>query len=78
MSVVKSNAIQVAEGEAEELKRRFAARTQRVDHADGFEEFMLLRPVKGRPRHPRGSGDVDGEETPRSATLGSAPRWPTG
>lgn len=45
MSVVKINAIEVAEGRAEELERRFAAREGGVDQAEGFEEFMLLRPV---------------------------------
>lgn len=51
MSVVKINAIEVAEGAAEELERRFLARSGGVDQADGFEEFMLLRPVEGESRY---------------------------
>ena len=51
MSVVKINAIEVAEGGAEELERRFAARAGGVDQAPGFEEFMLLRPVAGDARY---------------------------
>jgi len=51
MSVVKINAIEVAEGMGPELERRFAARVGGVDQAPGFEEFMLLRPVKGDDRY---------------------------
>lgn len=51
MSVVKINAIQVPEGGAEELERRFAARAGKVDQQPGFEEFMLLRPVAGDERY---------------------------
>lgn len=51
MSVVKINAIQVAEGKAEQLEERFAARAGKVDQAPGFEEFMLLRPVAGDDRY---------------------------
>ncbi|HVC13971.1 MAG TPA: antibiotic biosynthesis monooxygenase [Acidimicrobiales bacterium] len=48
MTVVRINAITVAEGAGEELARRFAARAGAVDHADGFEGFELLRPSDGR------------------------------
>jgi heme-degrading monooxygenase HmoA len=51
MSVVKINAIEVPEGQGPELEARFAARAGRVDAADGFEEFMLLRPVAGDTRY---------------------------
>ncbi|MCB9601248.1 MAG: antibiotic biosynthesis monooxygenase [Sandaracinus sp.] len=51
MSVVKINAISVPEGMGEELEKRFAARAGAVDQAPGFEEFMLLRPVKGDDRY---------------------------
>ena len=51
MSVVKINAIDVAEGQAEALEARFAARAGQVDKAPGFEEFLLLRPVKGESRY---------------------------
>ncbi len=51
MSVVKINAISVPEGGGEELERRFAARAGKVETAPGFEEFMLLRPVKGDDRY---------------------------
>ncbi|MEM1415515.1 MAG: antibiotic biosynthesis monooxygenase [Myxococcota bacterium] len=51
MSVVKINAISVPEGRGPELEARFAARAGAVDAAPGFEEFMLLRPVKGDERY---------------------------
>lgn len=51
MSIVKINAIEVEEGKAEELERRFLARSGGVDGAEGFEEFMLLRPVAGDTRY---------------------------
>jgi len=51
MSVVKINAISVAEGQGDALEARFAKRTGSVDDAPGFEEFMLLRPVKGDDRY---------------------------
>ncbi|MDQ6605356.1 MAG: antibiotic biosynthesis monooxygenase [Actinomycetota bacterium] len=44
MSVVKINAITVPRDRLEEFERRFAARAGRVDQADGFEGFELLRP----------------------------------
>jgi heme-degrading monooxygenase HmoA len=48
MTVVRINAIDVADGRGEELARRFAARAGAVDDADGFEGFELLRPTDGR------------------------------
>ena len=51
MSVVKINAIEVPDGMGAELERRFAARAGEVDKMDGFEEFMLLRPVEGETRY---------------------------
>lgn len=51
MSVVKINAISVPEGMGPELEKRFAARAGKVDEAPGFEEFLLLRPVKGDDRY---------------------------
>lgn len=51
MSVVKINAIEVADGTSEELERRFLARARGADQAEGFEEFMLLRPVAGDTRY---------------------------
>lgn len=51
MSVVKINAISVPPGKGAELEARFAARAGAVDQAPGFEEFMLLRPVKGDDRY---------------------------
>ncbi|HWF55985.1 MAG TPA: antibiotic biosynthesis monooxygenase, partial [Solirubrobacteraceae bacterium] len=44
MSVVKVNAITVPRERFEEFERRFASRAGRVEHADGFEGFELLRP----------------------------------
>jgi len=51
MSVVKINAIEVEPGQEEELERRFLGRSGGVDQADGFEEFLLLRPVEGDSRY---------------------------
>ena len=51
MSVVKINAIEVPEGKGPELEARFAARQGGIEHMDGFEEFMLLRPVAGDNRY---------------------------
>lgn len=48
---MKINAIEVAQGAADELERRFLARVGGVEGADGFEEFMLLRPVEGETRY---------------------------
>lgn len=44
MSVVKVNAITVARDRFAEFEQRFAARAGRVEDADGFEGFELLRP----------------------------------
>ncbi len=51
MSIVKINAIEVAAGKGEELERRFMARSGGVDRAEGFEEFLLLRPIEGETRY---------------------------
>lgn len=51
MSVVKINAIEVAAGKADELERRFRARSGGVDQAEGFEELMVLRPIEGETRY---------------------------
>jgi heme oxygenase (mycobilin-producing) len=48
MTVIRINAITVAEGSGDELARRFAARAGAVDRADGFEGFELLRPTDGK------------------------------
>lgn len=48
MSVVKINAITVAAERMEEFAQRFANRAGRVEQAEGFEAFELLRPNDGR------------------------------
>ena len=48
MSVIKINAITVAEGSGDELAKRFAARAGAVDGQEGFEGFELLKPTDGR------------------------------
>ena len=48
MSVVKINAITVPRERFDEFERRFAARAGRVEQADGFESFQLLRPNDDR------------------------------
>ncbi len=50
MSVVKINAITVPQERFDEFAERFANRAGRVEHADGFEAFELLRPNDGRDR----------------------------
>ena len=45
MSIVVINALNVPEGQGEELEARFAARKHAVDQAPGFEGFNLLRPT---------------------------------
>jgi heme-degrading monooxygenase HmoA len=44
VSVVKINAITVPRDRFDEFERRFAARAGRVEKAEGFEGFELLRP----------------------------------
>lgn len=51
MSVVKINAINVAEGRGPELEERFAKRASEVESMPGFESFELLRPVEGDSRY---------------------------
>jgi heme-degrading monooxygenase HmoA len=48
MTVIKINAITVAESSGDELAHRFAARAGAVDGADGFEGFELLKPADDR------------------------------
>jgi len=48
MNVVKINAITVAPERMEEFAERFAKRAGRVESAEGFEGFELLRPNDGR------------------------------
>ena len=51
MAVVKINAVEVPEGQGEELEKRFAARAGAVDAEPGFLGFELLRPLKGETRY---------------------------
>lgn len=48
MTIIKINAITVAEGSGDELAHRFAARAGAVDNQDGFEGFELLKPTDDR------------------------------
>jgi len=48
MTIIKINAITVAEGSGDELARRFAARAGAVDDRPGFEGFELLKPTDDR------------------------------
>ncbi len=48
MSVVKINAITVPRDRFDEFAQRFANRAGRVEQAEGFESFELLRPNDGR------------------------------
>ena len=44
MSIVKINAITVPRERFEEFAERFASRAGKVEEAEGFESFELLRP----------------------------------
>ncbi|MBA2349749.1 MAG: antibiotic biosynthesis monooxygenase [Solirubrobacterales bacterium] len=48
MSIVKINAITVPAERREDFARRFANRAGRVEQAEGFEAFELLRPSDDR------------------------------
>ncbi len=48
MTVIKINAITVAEDSGDEIARRFAARAGAVDKQAGFEGFELLKPTDDR------------------------------
>jgi heme-degrading monooxygenase HmoA len=48
MSIVKINAITVPHEQFGEFEHRFATRAGRVENAEGFEGFELLRPNDGR------------------------------
>ena len=48
MSIVKINAINVPRDRFEEFAERFASRAGKVDEAEGFEAFDLLRPNDDR------------------------------
>ena len=48
MSVVKINAITVPRERFDEFARRFATRAGKVEGAEGFESFELLRPNDDR------------------------------
>ncbi|MDO5711496.1 MAG: antibiotic biosynthesis monooxygenase [Micrococcales bacterium] len=80
MSYVTVNALTVPADHAEGFAERFANRPGKVDQADGFERFELLRPADGKDlwlvvTHWR---DQDAYEawsaarTPRSETLADA------
>lgn len=51
MAVVKINAIEVAEDQAPELERRFAAQRHAMDGVPGFLGFQLLRPTANEQRY---------------------------
>src|SRR4051812_50048198 len=48
MSVVKINAITVPRERFDEFAERFASRAGKVEEAEGFEAFQLLRPNDDR------------------------------
>ena len=48
MSIVKINAITVPRERFDEFAQRFAARAGKVEAAEGFESFQLLRPNDDR------------------------------
>ena len=48
MSIVKINAITVPRERFDEFAERFASRAGKVDEAEGFEAFQLLRPSDDR------------------------------
>lgn len=44
MSVVKINALTIIDGEGDDFIARFSHRAGRIESADGFEGFQVLRP----------------------------------
>jgi len=48
MTIIKINAITVADGSGDALAHRFAARAGAVDGSAGFEGFELLKPTDDR------------------------------
>jgi len=48
MTIIKINAITVADDSGDELAQRFAARAGAVDDRPGFEGFELLKPTDDR------------------------------
>lgn len=51
MTFVNITALAFPEGAEAEVEKRFAARQQSVDNAEGFQEFELLRPAFGDNRY---------------------------
>ncbi len=47
MTYVTVNVMTVPPARADEFVQRFADRPRRIEHADGFERFELLRPADG-------------------------------
>ncbi|MFI1867908.1 MULTISPECIES: antibiotic biosynthesis monooxygenase family protein [Streptomyces] len=50
-SVVKINVLTVPAEQRDVLEKRFAARAEAVESADGFEGFELLRPLEGTDQY---------------------------
>jgi heme-degrading monooxygenase HmoA len=74
MSVVKINAITVPQERFDEFAQRFASRAGKVEQADGFESFELLRPNDGRDRClvlTRWRSEQDFEAWMKSADFGA-------
>ncbi len=80
MSYVTVNALTVSPDQAEAFAQRFASRPRRVEQADGFERFELLRPADGNDlwlvvTHWREQAACDAwsqARTPRSESLADA------
>lgn len=48
MSIVRINALHITEGQGDEFLKRFSARPHKIEHAEGFESFQVLRPSDER------------------------------
>ena len=80
MSYVTVNALTVSPDQAEAFAQRFASRPRRVEQADGFERFELLRPADGKDlwlvvTHWRDQASYEAwsqARTPRSETVADA------
>ena len=51
MTFVAINLLTVPAGEGDRLEERFRGRAGAVDHATGFVDFELLRPISGTNRY---------------------------
>src|ERR1700759_5732656 len=79
MSIVKINALTVPRERVEEFAGRFASRAGKVEEAEGFESFELLRPNDERDVClvlPRWRSEDDFQAWLKSADFATGPSQP--